>query len=138
MNRNPVPDFLQFIVGAALFCGGAFLFANQVMASSAFGYRSYGGWGGSIFPIGTPGMGLLLIPLGLGVCLLVTGASRRWATLLLWGSLGAILVGVLNSVRLIFLATTLWTLGSYIVMIAVGGGLMLRSLSAYGDNGNST
>ena len=133
MNRNPVPDFILFLVGAALACGGGFLFANQVMASSGFGYRSYGGWG-SIFPMGTPGMGLLLIPLGLGVAMLITGANRRWAMLMLWGSLGAIAVGVLNSIRLIFLSTTLWTLGSYIVMIAVGGGLMLRSLSAYGDN----
>jgi len=134
MNRNPVPDFFLFLVGAALLCGGGFLFTNQVMASSSFGYRSYGGWGGSIFPMGTPGMGLWLIPLGLGACLLVMGRYRRWAMVMVWGSLGAIAVGILNSIRLVFLSTTLWTLGSYIVMIAVGGGLILRSLSAYGDN----
>jgi len=133
MNRNPLPDFFLFIVGAALACGGGFLFANQVMAGSSFGYRSYSGWG-SIFPMGTPGMGLLLIPLGIGVTLLITGAYQRWAKVMVWGSLGAIAVGVLNSIRLIFLSTTLWALGTYIVMIAVGGGLMLRSLSAYGDN----
>jgi hypothetical protein len=79
-------------------------------------------------------MGLLLLPLGIGACLLVMGTNRRWAMVMLWGSLGAIAVGVLQSIRLVFLSTTLWTLGSYIVMIAVGGGLILRSLSAYGDN----
>ena len=78
MARNPTNDFIQFIAGGSLFGVGIFLFANQVMASSAVTYRG-GGWGrygggGSMFPIGTPGMGLLMIPLGIGVCLLFTGA----------------------------------------------------------------
>lgn len=130
MKRNPAADFLQFIVGGSLFCSGGFLLANQIMVSSPFGYRG-GGWrygGGPMFPIGTPGMGLLMIPLGIGVCLLFAGAYKRWANLMVWGATAAIGVGVLNSIRLTFMATTLWSLAVYIVMIAAGGGLMFRSL----------
>ena len=69
MSRNPASDLIQFSAGGALFASGGFLFANQVMASSAYSYR--GGWGmgryvGGAFPIGTPGMGLLMIPLVTG------------------------------------------------------------------------
>ncbi len=70
-----------------------------------------------------------MIPLGVGVCLLFAGTYKRWANLLVWASLAALVVGVLNSIRLTFIPTTLWALSTYIVMIAAGGGLMFRSLS---------
>ena len=38
------------------------------------------------------------------------------------------MVGVLNSIRLTFMPTTLWALGTYIAMIAIGAGLMFRAL----------
>ena len=136
-KRNPTTDFIQFLAGGALFGSGGFLLANQVMASSAFSYRGYGGWGryggGGMLPIGTPGMGLLMIPLGVGVCLLFAGTYKRWANLMIWASLAALVVGVLNSIRLTFMPTTLWALASYIVMIAAGGGLMFRSLGGYDE-----
>jgi hypothetical protein len=88
-------------------------------------------------PFGTPGMGLLMLPLGIGVCLLFAGSYRRWANLLIWASLAALLVGVLNSLRMSFMPTTLWQLGVYIVMIAAGGGLMFRGLNAYDANGQT-
>ena len=137
-KRNPATDFVQFIAGGALFGSGGFLLANQVMASSAFSYRG-GGWGryggGAMLPIGTPGMGLLMVPLGIGVCLLFAGAYRRWANLLIWASIAALGVGVLNSIRLTFMPTTLWALATYIVMLAAGGGLMFRSLGGYDKDG---
>ncbi len=82
------------------------MLANQVMASSAFGFRGYGGYGGygrwgggTMFSIGTPGMGLLMIPHSIGVHLLFAGAYKRWANLLVWGSMADVGVGVLNSIR---------------------------------------
>ena len=48
-------------------------------------------------------------------------------------SLAALLVGVLNSVRISFRPATLWQLGVYIVMMAAGGGLMFRGLRQSGD-----
>jgi len=137
MARNPGSDLIQFIAGGALFGSGGFLLANQVMASSAYSHRSGWGWGrygGGMFPIGTPGMGLLMIPLGIGVCLLFAGAYERWANRLIWVTLAALGAGVLNSIRLTFMPTTLWALGTYIVMIAAGGGLMFRSLRDDDEN----
>ena len=62
-----------------------------------------------------------------------TGTCKPWANLLIWGSVAALGVGVLNSIRLAFMPTTLWALATYIVMIAAGGGLMFCSLGDYDD-----
>ena len=105
---NQAGDVIQFIVGGCLFGGGVFLFMNQVLVRSdglAPGLgRSFGrlgsGWGGSgwaggqLVGLGTPGMGLLMIPLAIGVCLLFAGSYQRWARLLVWGSLADFLVAV--------------------------------------------
>ena len=84
-------------------------------------------------PFGTPGMGLLMIPLGIGVCLLFAGTLQRLANVLVWGSMAALFVGVLNSIRITFIPATLWQLGVYVAMIAAGGGLMFRSLNSYAE-----
>ena len=47
---------------------------------------------------------------------------------LIWASLSALLLGVLNSVRMSFMPTTLWQLGVYMAMIGIGGGLMFKGL----------
>ena len=80
-------------------------------------------------------MGLLMTPLGIGVCMLFAGTYRRWANLLIWAALAASLAGILNSVRIEFRPTTLWQLMTYIVMIASGGGLMFRGARAYDAEG---
>jgi hypothetical protein len=144
-RSNPSGDFVQFLIGGCLFGAGGFLLANQVLVRSELlrpnpgGFGRWGGWGGAgaAIPFGTPGMGLLMLPLGIGVCLLFAGSYRRWANLLIWASLAALLVGVLNSLRMSFMPTTLWQLGVYIVMIAAGGGLMFRGLNAYDADGQT-
>ena len=141
-RSNPSGDFVQFLIGGCLFGAGGFLLANQVLVRPELTTPRYGGfgrWGGGgvAMPFGTPGMGLLMLTLGIGVCLLFAGSYRRWANLLIWGSLAAVLVGVLNSLRMSFIPTTLWQLGVYIVMIAAGGGLMFRGLNAYDANGQT-
>lgn len=139
-RSNPTVDFFQFVVGGSLFAGGVFLFSNQVMVRSAmvmgsYGsrFRGFGGGGGFAMPFGTPGMGLLMIPLGIGVCLLFAGTLQRLANVLVWGSMAALFVGVLNSIRITFIPATLWQLGVYVTMIAAGGGLMFRSLNSYAE-----
>ena len=82
-------------------------------------------------PLGTPGIGLLMVPLAIGVCLMFAGTYKRWANLLVWASLAALFFNVLNSLRMTFMATTLWQLAIYVVMIGAGGGLMFRSLNRY-------
>ena len=147
-RSNPSGDFVQFLIGGCLFGAGGFLLANQVLVRPEFapprygGFGRWGGWGGwggggVAIPFGKPVMWLLMLPLGIGVCLLFAGSYRRWANLLIWASLAALLVGVLNSLRMSFMPTTLWQLGVYIVMIAAGGGLMFRGLRAYDAEGKS-
>jgi hypothetical protein len=146
MNKtNPLSDFVQFIIGGCFFAAGVFLLSNQVMvrAPMAIGgaVRSgYGrGWGSGVaFPWGSPGMGLLLLPLGIGLCLAFAGAYERWSKLLIWASLSALLLGVLNSVRMSFMPTTLWQLAVYIAMIAIGGGLMFKGLKGSGMESSSS
>lgn len=133
-KQNPASDFLQFLIGGCLFGAGGFLLANQVMVRSAMIYgntRGRYGYGGMAVPWGTPGMGLLMIPLAIGVCMLFAGSYKRWANLLIWASLAALFVGIINSVRMSFMPTTLWQLGVYVVMIAAGGGLMFKGLNRY-------
>ena len=141
-KSNPLSDFMQFIVGGCFFAAGVFLLSNQVMvrAPMAIGGAVRSGYGrswgaGFAFPWGSPGMGLLLLPLGIGLCMAFAGVYARWSKLLIWTSLSALLLGVLNSIRMSFMPTTLWQLGVYIAMIGIGGGLMFKGLK---DNGSDT
>ncbi len=144
MNKsNPLSEFVQFIIGGCFFAAGVFLLSNQIMvrAPLAIGgaVRSgYGrGWGaGFAFPWGSPGMGLLLLPLVIGLCMAFTGVYARWSKLLIWASLSALLLGVLNSIRMSFMPTTLWQLGVCIAMIGIGGGLMFKGLKGSGSDTN--
>ena len=142
-KSNTLSDFIQFIIGGCFFAAGVFLLSNQVMvrAPIAIGgaIRSgYGrGWGaGFAFPWGSPGMGLLLLPLGVGLCMAFAGVYGRWSKLLMWTSLSALLLGVLNSIRMSFMPTTLWQLGVYTAMIGIGGGLMFKGLKNSGIDDN--
>ena len=69
-----------------------------------------------------------MIPLAIGVCLLFAETRKRLANFLIWVSLAALFVAILNSLHIRFRPTTLWQLGTYVVMIAAGGGLMFRGL----------
>jgi hypothetical protein len=145
MSRTPAQDFFAFLLGGGLFAGGIFLFLNQVMVSSFGGgsigpgrlggaYRPglrYGYGGGLDLPlIGglSGGMGLLMIPLGIGVAMLFMNAYRKLAWLMVLGPSAALVAGVLHSISIRFIPTTLWSLVAMIVMIGAGAGLMFRSL----------
>ena len=140
--RDSKNDFLTFLIGGSLFAAGIFLFANQVMVGSGL---SRGGWGsryggdfgaftGGLFSIGlggAPGLGLLMLPFGLGVALLLADTYRKAGWLLIWACSAALSVAVLQSLFFSFRPTSLWTLLSMVIMVAGGGGLMLRSLRGY-------
>jgi hypothetical protein len=161
MSRNPAQDFFTFILGGSLFGAGIFLFLNQVMVSGSgasfgfgrgggfalrhgLGYGSGYGGGYGLAPWdrfwagggGGDGVGLLMIPMGLGVALLFAQTFRRLAWLLIWGSAAALFVGILHSLSVRFMPTSLWALVTMVVMIAAGGGLMFRSLYGQDDGRN--
>ena len=132
-HSNPQGDFVQFVLGGALASGGAFALMNQVFLSSAVRTAPRYPYGSYTLPFGTPGMGLLMIPLGIGVVLLFLDGYRRLSQLLIWGSTAALLVGVLNSLQMRMATVSLWQLTVEIIMIAAGAGLMFRSLKGYDD-----
>jgi hypothetical protein len=140
MLRKPTQDFVLFLVGGSLFAAGIFLFTNQVMVDTGFsgmgwGRRYGGGMGaafGGMFSWGTgQGFGLLMIPFGIGVCLLLADAYKKAAWFLVWASSAALGAGVLQSLLFNFRTTSLWNLITMVAMIAGGGGLMFRSLREY-------
>ena len=124
MNQHSeTGDFLQFLIGGCLFGAGGFLLANQVMVRSSWSHSGGGLFGaGLALPWGTPGMGLLMIPLGIGVCMLFAGQYRRWANLMVWASLAALLKPLTRAHH--FQTHNLMATRVYVVMIAAGGGLM--------------
>ena len=139
-QTNPLSDFIQFIIGGCFFAAGVFLLSNQVMvrAPMAIGGAVRSGYGrawsaGFAFPWGSPGMELLLLPLGVGLCMAFAGVYTKWSKLLIWASLSALFLGVLNSIRMSFIPTTLWQLGVYVGMIGIGGGLMFKGLKGNGN-----
>ena len=132
-HSNPSGDFVQFVLGGALASGGAFALMNQVFLSSAVRTAPRYPYGSYTLPFGTPGMGLLMIPLGIGVVLLFLDGYQRLSQLLIWGSAAALLVGVLNSLQMRMATVSLWQLTVEIIMIAAGAGLMFRSLKGYDD-----
>ena len=63
---------------------GGFLLSNQVLIRSKLIPASRGGWsGGLTLFFSDAGMGLLMIPLEIGICMLLAGTYRRWANLLI-------------------------------------------------------
>lgn len=139
MNRKPAQDFFLFLIGGALFSAGIFLFTNQVMVSSGFrGSWGRGYGGGMMSPFGGffnfgvgQGFGLLMIPFGIGVALLLADAYRKVGWFLVWAASAALGVGVLQSLMFSFRPASLWSLMAMVVMVAGGGGLMFKSLRDY-------
>ena len=112
-QSNPLSDFILFKIGGCFLAAGVFLLSNQFIARAPMAIGSAvrpgygGGWGaGFAFSWGSPGMRFLLVPLGIGLCMAFTGVYAMWSKLLIKASLSALLLGVLNSVRMSFMPTT--------------------------------
>ena len=87
---------------------------------------------GGIFSFGAgQGFGLLMIPFGIGVALLLADTYRKAGWFLVWASSAAIGAGVLQSLIISFRPASLWSLMTMVVMVAGGAGLMSKSLRDY-------
>jgi hypothetical protein len=143
MVRKPVQDFFLFLIGSSLFAAGIFLFANQVTVSSGHGIglgvlsgRQFGrgnaAFFGGLFPFGAgQGFGLLMIPFGTGVALLLADTFRKVGWFLVCASAAALGATILQSLFFDFRPASLWSLMSMIFMIGGGAGLMFKSLRDY-------
>jgi len=140
MSHKPAQDFLLFLVGGSLFAAGIVLFTQQVMVATGsgvslwgFGIGRFGGGllGGGFGHGAGQGFGLLMIPFGAGVALLLADMYRRLGWFLVWATAAAITVLVLQSLIFSFRPASLLSLLSMVIMVAGGGGLMFRSLRDY-------
>jgi hypothetical protein len=147
MARQPTQDFLLFLIGGSLFAAGIVIFTSQVMVGSEFqlggwfgrGFGgSYRGGSGSFFGGlfgGGPslGLGLVVIPFGAGIALLLAETYKRLGWFLVLASAAAVGAAILQSLIFSFRPTTLFSLAAIVFMVGGGGGLMFKALRRYPD-----
>lgn len=116
----------QFLLGFMMMCGGVYMLLNAIAVRSTFGWGAplYGGlFGGT----GVTG-GMLMIPFVFGIGLIFYNGRNALGWLLAFGSIVALVSGVLASVSFSLRAMSAFDL-IVILVLAVGGiALLLRSL----------
>ena len=120
----------HFFIGLIMMCIGFYMLLNAITVTSncALGTRLYGlsVFGGSYGVTG----GMIMVPFMFGVAMLFYNAKNIIAWLLSIGSVAALIVGVISSVRFTMKSMTAFEL-IVILVLALGGlGLFLRSLKA--------
>lgn len=124
----------RFLIGLAMFIGGAYLLLNAIHVGSGFGfglalYRF--GWGNVTG-------GMILIPFLIGVGLLFYNARNPIGWVLTGGSLIALVFGVLASLQFAMRPMTAFELLTILVLCFGGLGLLLSALRDLGGSGSST
>jgi hypothetical protein len=120
----------QFFIGLIMMCGGFYLLLNAITVTSSFGMgmRLYGfaAMGGNI-NITT---GMIMIPFMFGVGIIFYNGRNWLGWVLTIGSISAMILGVISSIRFSMRTMTSFDL-IVILVLAIGGlGLFLRSLKA--------
>lgn len=118
----------HFFVGIIMMCGGFYMLLNAITVSSSFGMgtRLYGfsamGGGYSITS------GMIMIPFMFGVGMVFYNSKNILGWILGLGSVAALIIGVIASIRFTFRTMSSFDL-IVILVLAIGGlGLFLRSL----------
>jgi len=131
MNLNPggrPGGEIKFLIGLLLTAVGLWLFFDSVRISTGFG----GLFSGMIHHRGggsrlgeTTSMGIVLVPLFVGVVALFFNARQTWAWIVTWIGLGIIIIEIVSRFRPVFDMKSSHAL-LMLIMIAGGCGLMLR------------
>jgi hypothetical protein len=114
----------QFFLGLGLMALGAYLFLQSVQVTTGFAF------GAPLFAVSGHGVtgGVLLIPLGAGVAMIFRDGASLLGWALALGSLLALGVGIIMSLRFYLGGMSLFELLAVIGTFAAGLGLFLRSL----------
>lgn len=121
---------LKFLFGAVLAAVGLYLFFDSVRFSSGHhglvssAFRGRGGGGGRFAE--TTSMGIVLVPLFLGIGALFFDAKRTWAWVVTWLGVAVLLIEIVSRVRF-YIDSKLSHVIFMMVMIAGGLGLMLKA-----------
>lgn len=111
-----------FLLGVAMTIGGGYLLLTSL--------RVLHGFGGSLFALGGFNVtgGMILIPFIIGIGIIFYDASKWYGWLLAGGSLLALIVGAIASVRFSFQDMSAFDLIVILVLLFGGVGLVLRSV----------
>lgn len=115
-------DLLAFFIGLILLGGGLFWIFQSVRVTTS--------WGSYFYHIGSWGVpnGVIVIPLLIGIVMLFMMRRKIFGWIVVSIGILAILISIMSSVSLRFLSRSLF---EYILMfgfVAVGAGLVLKSL----------
>ena len=115
---------MQFLLGLAMMCGGGYLLLSRIIVQAPWGFGariySYGGWNMTT--------GMIFIPFLIGVGFLFYN-SRNWiGWLLTFGSLIALIFGVIANLNVHLQRMSAFDLIVILVLLVGGLGLLLRSL----------
>ena len=122
----------QFTIGFFLAALGTYLFFHSVQVTSA-GHGLISGMGrgrGGLWE--TTSMGIVFVPLFIGVIALFYDSRMRWAWWLTYLGIGVLAVEIFSRARFLFSMNLIHLIGM-IVLFSAGVGLMLRSYRASGD-----
>ncbi|WP_350432691.1 hypothetical protein ABIS04_04040 [Shewanella sp. H8] len=114
----------QFFIGLAMMCGGFYMLLNAIKITSSFGL------GNHLYQFGGFGLtsGMVMIPFIFGIGLMFYNGKNPLGWLLTFGSLIALVFGVISSINFRFAHMSAFDL-IVILVLSVGGlGLFLRSL----------
>lgn len=111
-----------FLLGTAMSIAGGYLLLNAL--------RVLHGFGGGLFAIGGFNVtgGMILIPFIIGTAIIFYDATKWYGWALAGGSLLALIIGAIASVRFSFEGMTAFDLIVILVLFFGGIGLVLRSV----------
>ena len=131
MDQSPKPSnraggspggLAPFLLGTAMSIAGGYLLLNAL--------RVLHGFGGGLFAIGNFNVtgGMIMIPFIIGTGIIFYDASKWYGWALAAGSLLALIIGAIASVRFSFEGMTAFDLIVILVLFFGGIGLVLRSV----------
>ena len=133
----------QFLIGFLMMCAGFYLLLSNINVNSAWGNGSFnmgtslyriGGRSGSGFGHGLGGFhinsGMILVPFIFGIGIVFYNSRNIAGWLLSVGSIFALIVGIIASLKFNFNRMTGFELTAMIVLAFGGTGLFLRSLKS--------
>ncbi|WP_076541237.1 hypothetical protein [Shewanella sp. UCD-KL21] len=120
----------SFFIGLIMMCGGFYMLLNAIKITSSFGM------GHSLYRMGGMNLtsGMIMIPFMFGVGLMFYNAKNIFGWILTFGSLVALIFGVISSINFRFSHMSAFEL-IVILVLSVGGlGIFLRSLKTIDSN----